>query len=339
MYDLNSQYMQLAIQEAWKYQFLTYPNPAVGATVVRDGQILAVSAHREAGKPHAEVLSLQLAYLTKYSDSPLKYCTSSQSIHDFLTLHHNNFFEDCEIYVTLEPCNHLGKTPACSVLLETINIKKVFIGTLDPNKNASGGKERLLAANIEVETDFCKEETDKLLYPFLQYQKGHFTFFKLAMRKDGSISGGYITTQESLNLVHEIRTKIDLMVIGGNTVRTDKPTLDARFSKSKKAPDILIYSKKVIFDKSIHLFSVANRIVNISSNLLLLKKKSFVMVEGGYSLFENIKQEIDYIMIFVSHKQKIKMDNRFINMGFVIEYSYYINEFDEVLFLKRVNAK
>ena len=329
--------MQLAIDEAWKYQLLTYPNPAVGATVVKNNKVLSVAAHKEAGLPHAEVLALKLAYLTQYPNSKVKSLQSSQEIHSFLIENHNQFFHDCEIFVTLEPCNHIGKTPACAMLLESIQIKKVTIGTLDPNQNASGGQERLLKANIEVEVGVCKEKTEKLLYPFFKYQRGHFSFFKIAMREDGSIDGGYITTQKSLDLVHEIRTKIDLMIIGGNTIRNDRPKLDARFSKSKKAPDILIYSKTASFDQTIPLFNVKNREVFISSNLSLVKKNKFVMIEGGYTFFEVFKNKIDYLMIFVSHKENKETTLNFEKIGFEIEYSYFLNEIDEILFLKRVN--
>lgn len=338
MENKNSQFMNLAIQEAWKYQLLTYPNPAVGATVVKDNVVLSVKAHKEAGLAHAEVLALQSAYLTYYPNSELQELNSSKEIHNFLSINHNNFFNDCEIYVTLEPCNHIGKTPACAILLETINIKKVYIGTLDPNNEASGGLERLRDANIDVEVNICKNQTDKLLFPFLQYQKKHFHFFKIAMREDGSIGGGYITTQDSLNLVHEIRTKIDLMVIGGNTVRIDKPTLDARFSKTKKPPNIFIYSRQVNFDQTIPLFNVKKRKTTISSKFCLVSENSFVMYEGGYTFLELLKEEIDYLMVFISHKKFEKDKINIEKFGFTIEYSYFINEFDEIVYLKKVNA-
>ena len=98
--------MSQAIKKAWEYQLLTYPNPAVGACVVRNGEILAITAHKEAGAPHAEVLALKEAYLTSYPDSPLGSLYDSLAIHSYLAIHHYDFFHTCEIYVTLEPCNH-----------------------------------------------------------------------------------------------------------------------------------------------------------------------------------------------------------------------------------------
>jgi len=304
MLNQNSQYMKLAIHEAWKYQLLTYPNPAVGATIIKNNKVISVEAHQESGFPHAEVLALKTAYLYQYPNSTLKNLVQSHDIHNYLIKNHNNYFKDCEIYVTLEPCNHIGKTPACAILLSIIGIKKIYIGTLDPNIEASGGMQRLLDSDIPVEVNICKEETDKLLFPFLKYQSGYFTFFKMAMREDGSIDGGYITTQESLSLVHRIRTKIDLMVIGGNTVRLDRPTLDSRFSTKKISPDILIYSSQNIFDKTIPLFNVKNREVTISNSLNLIQDNKFIMIEGGYNLLKKVHENVDYLMIFVSHKNK-----------------------------------
>lgn len=327
--------MQLAIDKAWKYQFLTYPNPAVGATVVKDSKLLSVEAHKEAGKPHAEVLALKEAFLSKYPDSELKNIDDSHSIHNFLYENHNDFFKNCEIYVTLEPCNHTGKTPACAMLLEQVGIKSVYIGTLDPNKEASGGLQRLKNAHIKVEVGIEKKKTDELLAPFEKWQESNFKFFKIAMREDGSVDGGYITTKDSLTLVHEIRTKLDLMVIGGNTVRIDKPTLDARYAKQNKAPDILIYSRQKEFNKDIPLFGVKNRVVNICDSLDILEKNNFVMIEGGLNLLTNIKSQCDYIMVFISHKQKTENKFNTETLGFSKVHSYKINELDEILFLKK----
>lgn len=332
---MNKKFMQLAIQEAWKYQFLTYPNPAVGATVVKNGEVISVEAHKKAGSPHAEVLALKVAYLKYYSNSELKDLEDSLDIHNYLIKNHNDFFKDCEIYVTLEPCNHIGKTPACAMLLEAVKIKKVYIGTMDCNVDAAGGLQRLRDANIEVEIDICKEQTDELLYPFKKWQEGNFVFFKLAMRADGTIDGGYITTKDSLKLVHNIRNNLDLLVIGGQTVRVDRPTLDARFSDLNNPPDILIYSNKDDFDATIPLFNIPNRTVEISNSLELLKTKKFVMIEGGYNLLDHVKTQIDYLVVFVSKKTNSDQIIDINQFGFQEVYRYKINEDDTIIFLKK----
>jgi len=327
--------MQLAIQKAWKYQFLTYPNPAVGATVVRKGKLLSVEAHQKAGMPHAEVLALKEAYLTHYKNLELKNIKNSLDIHNYLIKNHKDFFKDCEIFVTLEPCNHIGKTPACAILLEAIGIKKVYIGTLDCNNEATGGLKRLQEAKIEVEIDVCKEQTDALLYPFKKWQQDSFVFFKLAMREDGTIEGGYITTQDSLKLVHEIRNNLELLVIGGKTVRTDRPTLDSRFSIINNPPDILILSNRDDFDKTIPLFTVPNRSVVISNNINKIRDKNFVMVEGGYNLLESIKTQIDYLVIFLSKRINLDKKIDLNQLEFQEVYRYKINDDDTIIFLKK----
>ena len=100
-------YMKLAIDEAWKYQLLTYPNPAVGCVIVKNGKLLAIEAHKEAGMPHAEVNALKEAFLKENPKSVLSTLKTSQEIHKFLIENHNDFFNDCEVFVTLEPCNHI----------------------------------------------------------------------------------------------------------------------------------------------------------------------------------------------------------------------------------------
>lgn len=326
-------YMSLAISQAWRYQLLTYPNPAVGCTVVKNDQVLAVGVHKKAGESHAEVNALKEAFLSAFPSSPLKELNSSHDIHDFLKTNHQGFFNDCEIYVTLEPCNHTGRTPACAMLLKELNPKKVYISVLDPNENARGGVQRLKDAGIEVEAGILQKEGEALLSPFTLWHKDRFVFFKLAMRRDGSVEGGYITSQDSLNMVHKIRTKIDLMVIGGNTVRIDRPTLDTRFAKESKAPDILIYSKQKEFDSDIKLFKVPNRSVKISDTLDI-EDKNFVMIEGGYTLLEHLKKSMDMVVVFISHKDmSLELIDIEKKLGAKKIHSHMINETDELVFL------
>jgi diaminohydroxyphosphoribosylaminopyrimidine deaminase/5-amino-6-(5-phosphoribosylamino)uracil reductase len=325
--------MKLALQEAWKYQFHTYPNPAVGACIVKDGQVISVEAHKEAGMPHAEVEALKSAFIYIYPNSELKDITNSTKIHQYLLSNHNGCFKQCEIYVTLEPCNHTGKTPPCASLLEQISIKKVYIGSLDPNYKASGGAKRLQNTNIEVQTGVDTKYTDELLKPFKLWNQDKFIFFKLAMRVNGTVDGGYITTKDSLLKVHQFRQKIDLLLIGGNTVRTDRPTLDTRFINGTKAPNIAIYSKQQKLDKTIPLFNVKNRDVVVVNSLDILQKQNFVMIEGGLDLFDSIKQYIDSLVLFISHKDKPNTKCNVDRFGMAVVYSYFINEYDEILFL------
>ena len=293
--------MQLAINEAYKFQLLTYPNPAVGAVVVKDGAILSVEAHSKAGTSHAEVKALLRAY-EQLSGQRVDFdILNSFEAHKFLLNIDKDFFKECELFVTLEPCAHIGKTPSCASLLSNLQLKRVVIGTLDPIDSHSGGVERLKSSNIKVDIGCMQDSCEALIEPFKIWQKRGFVLFKLAQTTNGKIGGGYISSKESLTFVHKLREVVSKLVIGGNTVRVDRPTLDCRFIDGK-APDVLIYSKKANFDKSINLFSVPNREVEVINSFDLLKKPGLYLIEGGEGMFKAIKKYIDWMLIFQAPK-------------------------------------
>lgn len=294
-------YMSLAIAEAWKFQLITYPNPAVGCVVVKNGKILAIEAHKEAGKPHAEVNATKTAFLSQNKSETLQELEDATQITNYLLENHNNFFEDCDFFVTLEPCNHVGKTPPCARLLEILHPNRVIIGSCDPNQNATGGINRLKEAKIQIDIGVMQKECDKLLYPFVLSQKhNNIKLFKMAQRLNGTFDDGSITSKNSLEYLHKIREKIDILAIGGNTVRIDRPTLDCRYSNSLKAPDITIISRQKNFDKTIPLFEVENRNIYIENDLHFLNTKKFFMFEGGENLLNLVYNNVNLFLFVVS---------------------------------------
>ncbi|WP_323664935.1 bifunctional diaminohydroxyphosphoribosylaminopyrimidine deaminase/5-amino-6-(5-phosphoribosylamino)uracil reductase RibD [Aliarcobacter butzleri] len=326
-------YMRLAIDEAWKHQLLTYPNPAVGCVIVKNQRLLAVEAHKEAGMPHAEVNALKTAYLKDNPNSILKTKNSSFDIQQFLLQNHNGFFNDCEIYVTLEPCNHIGKTPSCANLLKELKPKRVIISVKDPNKQATGGLETLKNENIDVTLGILEKDGLNLILPFISWQNKSCIFFKMAQTLNGSIDGK-ISSNRALAYVHTLRDKIDLLVIGGNSVRIDKPTLDTRYIQGKN-PDIFIYSKNKVFDTNIPLFKIPNRKVLISDDLYKLLDYKFIMIEGVYNLLDKLKERIDFFILIISPKIR-KGQNALneIDLDFEIIHENFIGE-DKIVFLKR----
>ncbi len=295
----NNFFMSLAIKEAWKYQGLTYPNPAVGCVVLGScDEILSIEAHQKAGQPHAEVNALKSAYFKLTKDKDILTLTSSQDIHTFLLKNHNEIFKDCSIYTTLEPCSHIGKTPSCASLISQLGIKKLFVGSKDFNKIASKGNKIVKNAGIEVENGILEKECDALLEPFKKWQKKNFVFFKMAQRFDGS-TDGTVSSLESRKNVHVMRDVCDLLVIGGNTVREDRPTLDARLVDGK-APDILIISRQKEFDKTIPLFNVKDRKVFIESDFKILDNYKNIMIEGTKNMYELSKNYIDYSLFYIA---------------------------------------
>lgn len=302
MVTSDTQLMRFALEAGWRHQGLTYPNPAVGAAVAYKGRFICAEGHPEAGAPHAEVLALKSAYLLLSSDTDAKtelsLLTRSADIHAFLITHREDFFDDLEMAVTLEPCNHYGRTPPCALLLEQLRPARVLIGVLDPTE-ASGGAARLRTAGIEVITGVCVLEAADLLEPFVRWNSGGFRLFKVAQSLNGVITGGIISGEASRDYVHALRHRVEIMAIGGNTVRTDRPILDAR-RVGGRAPDLLIYSRHDDFDRTIPLFGVERRQVWIEPTLQRLWQSRFALIEGGGGMAKATADLVDWYLIFVS---------------------------------------
>lgn len=334
----ESFYLRLAENEAWKYQGLTYPNPAVGCCVVSAcGKILAVEAHHKAGFAHAEVNALAKAYIQLTQDETILELLSSHEIHSYLLKNHNNIFEKCTLYVTLEPCSNEGKTPSCALLIQALGIEEVVIASPDSNPQMAEGSKLLKKHRF-----LPSKSSDALITPFNLWQDERFVTFKWAQRLDGTIDATedgdkIVSSKTSREFVHKMRDVSDLIVIGGNTVREDRPTLDARMVAGK-APDLLIYSRKKDFDRTIPLFSVEGREVIISDSLDIVQKYSNVLIEGGPNMFEVTKDIVDYYLCFVSLKSGGKMP--FIKDAAAFELLHqYHNGYDNVMWLKLEKEK
>ena len=299
-------YLSLAIDKAWDYQLLTYPNPAVGAVILdENGKILSICAHQKAGDAHAELNATKEALESK--DSSLKSIFAAtknpNELYNLIIQNHRNLLKNSTYYVTLEPCAHQGKTPPCASLILAMGARRVVIGSKDLGEHAKGGAKLLSDNGVEIDIGVCTKECDELLEPFLRWQSGNFTFFKIALTQNGVATGGVISNLASRTHTHHLRSLVDLMVIGGATVRIDRPTLDARLF-SKKSPDILIYSSYANFDPKISLFNIPNREVIISNSLDLAFKKRFVMIEGGENFLRNLDSRVDWILIYRSNEFK-----------------------------------
>ena len=198
--------MRRCLELARKALGRTAPNPLVGAVIVKDGQIVGQGYHPAAGQPHAEVFALRQA---------------------------GEKARGATIYVSLEPCNHHGRTPPCSEALVAAGVAKVVVGMVDPNPLVGGGGiARLRAAGIEVVVGVEEEACQKLNEAFVHriVYRRPFGILKYAMTADGKIAatGGHsswITSLDARNEVHQLRASCDAIVIGGNTLRQDNPHL------------------------------------------------------------------------------------------------------------------
>ncbi|HEB9349069.1 bifunctional diaminohydroxyphosphoribosylaminopyrimidine deaminase/5-amino-6-(5-phosphoribosylamino)uracil reductase RibD [Campylobacter coli] len=289
-------YMNLALNEAWKYQFLTYPNPAVGCVILdKNEKILAIKAHEKAGCAHAELNAIAHAFTSLNPEISLP--QEANAMHEFICKNHRGIFKDSIAFVTLEPCSHQGKTPPCAKLFSELGFKKVFISVKDENEIASKGADFLKKQGVEIEFGVLEDEGKKLLKPFLKWQKGQFKLFKLALSMNGSPFGKIVSNELSRTYAHKIRSVIDLLVLGGETIRKDRPILDARLCKGK-APNLCILSHHNLenFDKSIPLFNVPHRQIYTH----IPNKAKFLMYEGGENFLKNFKDEMDMFLIFQS---------------------------------------
>lgn len=218
--------MKLALELAKKGIGKVHPNPMVGAVIVKDGKILGQGYHKKCGEGHAEV--------NAFKDAEEK----------------NENVEGAEMYVTLEPCSHFGKTPPCADKIIEKKISKVFIGTLDPNPLVAGrGVKKLKDAGIYVEYGILESECYKLNEVFMKYivKKEPFVVMKTGMSLDGKIAtysgeSKWITEEKSRENVHNLRNELTGIMVGINTVLKDNPQLTCRVNGGRNPIRIIVDS-------------------------------------------------------------------------------------------------
>jgi diaminohydroxyphosphoribosylaminopyrimidine deaminase/5-amino-6-(5-phosphoribosylamino)uracil reductase len=204
----------------------TSPNPAVGCVIVRDGTVVGEGWHKKAGAPHAEVHALRRA---------------GERAHN------------ADVYVTLEPCSHFGKTPPCADALVDAGVARVFVGMVDPNPLVGGkGIDKLRAAGIEVVTGILERECRRINEAFIKHVTTGlpFVILKSAMTMDGktaTASGDakWITSEKSRRYVHKLRAMVDGIMVGVGTVMADDPLLTCRTRGKKKDPVRVIVDSRL----------------------------------------------------------------------------------------------
>jgi diaminohydroxyphosphoribosylaminopyrimidine deaminase/5-amino-6-(5-phosphoribosylamino)uracil reductase len=202
-------FMRLALREAAKGLGRTSPNPAVGAVLVRGGRVVARGHHARAGGPHAEVVAIRAA---------------------------GRRARGADLYTTLEPCDHYGKTPPCSIALLGAGVRRVFVGSADPNPLVNGkGIARLRAAGVEVHEDVLRAECDALnahWFKFMRERRPYVTL-KAAVTLDGRMAtrtgdARWVTGEAARRWVHRLRDRVDAVLVGSGTARADDPLLTTR---------------------------------------------------------------------------------------------------------------
>ena len=221
--------MRRALRVARRGWGWTAPNPLVGAVVVRDGAVVGEGWHARYGGPHAEVMALAAAGAAA---------------------------RGADLYVTLEPCTHHGKTPPCTEAIRAAGVGRVIVAVEDPNPQASGGVAVLRAAGIPVTTGVEREAAAELNAPFLFTHREHrhpFVTLKLACSADDMLAPAdrtrtQLTGRAAVRAVHRLRAGVDAVGVGMGTAIADDPQLTVRYGRRPRVAPV-----RVVFGAPDHL--------------------------------------------------------------------------------------
>jgi diaminohydroxyphosphoribosylaminopyrimidine deaminase/5-amino-6-(5-phosphoribosylamino)uracil reductase len=211
-------YLARALELAERGRGTTKPNPVVGAVVVNGGEVVGEGWTAPAGGPHAEVAALEAA---------------------------GERARGATMFVTLEPCNHHGRTPPCTDAVIDAGIARVVVASLDPNEEAAGGVERLREAGVDVElVDSFEARQQNEAWRVWITERRPFVLYKVAVTLDGRLTMSerrWITGPESRRRVHELRAQVDAVAVGMGTARADEPELTARDVGAVRQPRRIVF--------------------------------------------------------------------------------------------------
>jgi len=268
----DPKFMTLALNLAKKNLGITAPNPVVGCVIVKDGEIISTGITSLGGRPHAENIAIN-----KVLDKQK--------------------LNGATLYVTLEPCCHIGQTSACTDLIIENKIKKVVIATIDTYKKVNGnGISALQKAGIEVVCGVLEKEAREINKGFFKKQESNLPYItlKLATSMDGKIaakdfSSKWITGEKARNFSHILRAQNNAIMVGANTIKYDNPSLDCRIlGLEDYSPARIIITKNFDFDEKCKIFSTAKKIKTIiltsNSNNSLQENKITKLKNAGVEI-------------------------------------------------------
>jgi len=231
--------MALALSLGRRGMGRVWPNPAVGCVIVRDGRLLGRGRTADGGRPHAETQAIAQAGDAK----------------------------GATVYVTLEPCAHVGKTPACAQVLIDAKVARVVIAAEDPDPRTAGkGIAMLRAAGVTVDIGCLKAQAVADHQGFFQRIKAQrpFVTLKLALSLDGRIAthtghSQWITSGPARRMVHAMRARHDAVMVGAGTVRADDPMLNVRGMGKMRQPVRVVLSGDLNLPNGLHLAATATQ--------------------------------------------------------------------------------
>ncbi|MEJ2282136.1 MAG: bifunctional diaminohydroxyphosphoribosylaminopyrimidine deaminase/5-amino-6-(5-phosphoribosylamino)uracil reductase RibD [Desulfobacterales bacterium] len=265
----DKHFMQMALDLAVRGEGFTSPNPMVGAVVVKDGKVVGGGFHEVVGGPHAEVNAINAA---------------------------GKLAEGGTLYVTLEPCNHTGRTPPCTAAILKAGISRVVVAMPDPNQHvAGGGVEHLKRQGLEVITGVCEQQARRQNEAFIKYiTTGRpFVIAKCAATLDGRIAtrtgdSRWVTGEAARHYVHRLRHAVDAIMVGIHTIQTDDPSLTTRL-EGRPAKDPI----RIILDTRLSIAPDAKVLQQASDADTILvagqgvgQNKKAVLENGGNRVIE-----------------------------------------------------
>ena len=268
--------LQRALDLAGAARGRAYPKPTVGAVLVNDGEVVGEGV-TEAGGRHGERVALDAA---------------GERAHG------------ATMYVTLEPCAHVGTTPPCADAIVAAGVERVVVGALDPNPVAAGGADRLRAAGVDVELAdwFEARQLHEAWRTWVSLGRP-FVTYKVAVTLDGRVAvpgRRWVTGEESRRLVHELRAASDAVAVGAGTARTDRPRLDARGVETPKGqPRRLVFARGEVPDLGLeqHRGALADELQGLGAEGV-----QSLLLEGGPTLAAAFlgADLIDKLVLFVA---------------------------------------
>ena len=298
--DIHEKYMALAIKSAKRAEGLTSPNPIVGAVIVSKGRIIGRGYHKRAGLPHAEINALRQA---------------------------GNKARGAVLYLTLEPCDHFGRTGPCTDAIINSGIKKVYIAMKDPNPiNNGNGIRKLNKHGIETKIGILALDAQAINRPYVKFITSGLPFItvKVAQSLDGKIAtksgdSKWISAGDSRRFVHQLRARADAVMIGANTFRIDDPLLLSKTSRGRQPVRIIVGGRskasltaRIFSDTRESPVMIATpqagggKKVNLNRLLKKLAKINIIniLVEGGGELIASLVKEnlVDRFLVFIAPK-------------------------------------
>jgi len=276
--EFDQYYMNLALDLARKSEGQTNPNPLVGAVIVKSGKVVAKGYHEKAGLPHAEAIALNKA---------------------------GTKARGADLYVNLEPCCHHGRTPPCTEAIISAGIKRVILGIRDPNRLVNGRGIRFLRKQgVEVVIGVLRRDCHKINEHFIKYiTTGRpWVILKSAVSLDGKIAtrtgdSKWITGSKARAYAHRLRSRVDAILVGAETVRMDDPQLTVRpKKKSMRNPVRIIVSGKGSISTSAKIFNNAHkeRVIYVANaSLPLVRKKKLQKIGVEVLLVKYRKKKVD----------------------------------------------